>query len=1078
MKNILHISDIHVSATPNLGMPQYELKKLFNNLITDIKDYPEIDTLFITGDIANSGTQEEYEIFNNDFLLPLLTELGLDSSRVITVPGNHDSDRGSWKESEISMRDNLTSNLNQNRIEKILKEAVAEGIKRLSSYSEFKNVLDANSSKVVLESNCIYSVYSLDNVGIGCVNSAWLAYERDREKLIIGEYQLRTIITALKQFDQKILLLHHPLDWLHPDDRKVISELIHSSKIKCIFYGHMHEFNMFKESHFEEDSVLKLQAGRFDVSKKDNYGGYSILQLETDNDLDNGKIIFRKYDYKTESFTKWNERVDNGESKYSLTNLAPFDTSAFADASEKKMKKIEFDLLCNTGLTGEQRKKLSDIFIMPTIMPDDDKLVGSNLDDIETEVDKSEQKKPEPKKPDSKVEPLTIFTLVNSQNSYVILGSENSGKTTVAKKILLTYLNEQSRENIHSIVYYLDLKCANLNSLNQIKNQLVSFYADEDGSSVFSQKLEDRLKSSNAVIILDSIESLNNHSLKQITKFITENYKAKYFLLGQLSSRAAILEQVQEISKHSASKLKFELLNIKGIQRSHVRELFKKWTNGIGTNDKTIQNALRLIDTAGMPNNPFVYTMLLSITDRKHPTSKAYMHEADLVENFIEVILQKHIISLDENTPQYKDILLMLGFVADQMHKQEVYKVSENDLYQYAITFNGLITQDFSINSYVNPIVNSGIIIKEQGGYVFSQSCFFNYVYANWIDKNDIRNEILDTELGFTRFDKVIEYLSALRKSDISLLQFISKKVEDAWIGMVHEENLEDIKDANQEISNVVSHDLIDIINPQQIESSLNGDYGSEQDHDKKLDDSKPLSTKPKTIINDGQNNVNSTIYFHELLSLYARTYRAAEHIMVKDITSFHFQNLLSFYMRSIAFNVRIFDKKLRPALVHLLKNILEYESLDVNNKKAAIHKIEAFINFTIAMIPNWEVSMMSSDFFNQRQKLKITNFRESVDDNLTKILLTYCLSELDSVDVVKEIKSQKYEKPHESSSLMLKIIELCYAGFSLKALEKKELEDFLKAELKKRKLMQSLKNFSAISTIVGSNIDTKLLNT
>lgn len=1047
MKNILHISDIHVSET--LGMNQHELKKLLDSLMNDLDSFQGVDLLLITGDIANFGLAAEYDLFKKSFLEPLLAKLSLDFSRVVITPGNHDTIRKAWKESDKSIRDNITSNPDQLRIEGILTEMIQDvNYKRTESFLEFRDEIDTSKKKLI--SNPIFSVYEIDGVGFGSINSAWLAYEDDREKLIVGEWQIKEILKHLKPYQQKVLVLHHPTDWLHPHDRKIISDLIHQAGIKCIFYGHMHEFSMLRESQFADDSILKLQAGRFDISKNDDFGGYSILKLHENAKFENGRIIFRKYDLKNEKFVPWTERAKNGGLDYSLDDSVSFNTAAFAEICESKISVIEYDLLCNTGLDDGQRKKLSEIFILPTLAFDDETLIGEEFDNAKNKTKTT----------------LSLDSLRLSSQSHIILGAENSGKTIIAKRILLNHLLEQSHENLQTIVYYLDLNNANLNSTNQIKNQLLSFYTDDDNATIFAQRLEKKLNSADAVIVFDSLDALDKDTIKVLAKYIVENKHAKFYMFGQLTIKAALVELIADISNRTNAELKFNFISVKSLQRSQVRDLFEKWTPcSNGENEKSIINALRVIDSAGMPNNPFVYTMLLSISERKSATQKNYMHEADLVENFIESILHKHVAYINHDTPQYKDILLFLGFIADKMHQNLCYSRTKNDLRSYAIDFNKLIFQNFDIENYISPLTQSGILKPEKDGYIFSQVCFFNYAYANWINKEELLDyKTLDDSLNFIRFDKVIEYLSALKKSDLKLLEYLNGKVSDAWTRLLQLDGLADITNAGDEISKAIKHDLIDMISHEKMESSLIGNHKSKQEVDDILDEEEPLSDQPLMEIKPEDQNLEPSVYFYESLSLYARTFRAAEHILDRNATSSHFKNVLDFYMKSLAYTVRVFDQQTRPLILKKVTSIIKFDEIESINRKNAVAQIEAFITFVIAFLPHTAVSMMSSDFFNQRQLPKIRAFRDEISDNLSKILLTFCLCELDGIDIIKEVKSQSYEKSHEVFSLLINSIMLSNFDFSMSSEQKNVLMKFAISILKSKKELKTLENFAAIS--------------
>ena len=87
----LHISDAHF-----LSLAGYDQNRLANSLVASIpnltKRFGDIDLIIFSGDVGNTGRQEEYsqatEFFSN-----ILSACGLEKDRLVIVPGNHDVDR-------------------------------------------------------------------------------------------------------------------------------------------------------------------------------------------------------------------------------------------------------------------------------------------------------------------------------------------------------------------------------------------------------------------------------------------------------------------------------------------------------------------------------------------------------------------------------------------------------------------------------------------------------------------------------------------------------------------------------------------------------------------------------------------------------------------------------------------------------------------------------------------------------------------------------------------------------------------------------------------------------------------------
>lgn len=87
----LHLSDFHT------GRDKYAQTNLFKKIHTHMIKMKEGGTIpnliFITGDVANQGLREQYEMFTEEFLLPMV-EIYNPLPTIYIVPGNHDVDRG------------------------------------------------------------------------------------------------------------------------------------------------------------------------------------------------------------------------------------------------------------------------------------------------------------------------------------------------------------------------------------------------------------------------------------------------------------------------------------------------------------------------------------------------------------------------------------------------------------------------------------------------------------------------------------------------------------------------------------------------------------------------------------------------------------------------------------------------------------------------------------------------------------------------------------------------------------------------------------------------------------------------
>ena len=88
-RTIIHIADAHISKAYSS-----QTSEMLKALIKDIKNQAEgnIDFIIFSGDLVQSGKEENFSFALDSFIMPLLQETGVSEDRFIYVPGNHEVD--------------------------------------------------------------------------------------------------------------------------------------------------------------------------------------------------------------------------------------------------------------------------------------------------------------------------------------------------------------------------------------------------------------------------------------------------------------------------------------------------------------------------------------------------------------------------------------------------------------------------------------------------------------------------------------------------------------------------------------------------------------------------------------------------------------------------------------------------------------------------------------------------------------------------------------------------------------------------------------------------------------------------
>lgn len=260
----LHLSDWHQ------GLPDFDRSVLLEGLLDDIgrrADFDprlaRIDLVIFSGDIAFSGTKDEYLLVETDLVAPLREMLG-DETKFIFAPGNHDVDRNRIPDIPPDW-DKLITSPASNSTKKI-GDAFFDARKSPSLLAPFENFYafaERNGCSYPAGRFIFASVLGTAdaNVGVVAINTALccarhaLHVDEDKKSedrktnnppqpwdygtLTISERQLKEAIKQIKHASIKILVMHHPINWMRESEQPVLEQLV-ADNFDIVLNGHEH----------------------------------------------------------------------------------------------------------------------------------------------------------------------------------------------------------------------------------------------------------------------------------------------------------------------------------------------------------------------------------------------------------------------------------------------------------------------------------------------------------------------------------------------------------------------------------------------------------------------------------------------------------------------------------------------------------------------------------------------------------------------------------------------------------------------------------------------------------------------
>ena len=250
----LHLSDLHS------GKDLYAQKIIYENILKLIDHKGTPDFVFITGDIANTGKNNEYKKLGEDFLLDLKILIG--DNEIFIIPGNHDIDRSACRFTSRSILREKAKRMFDPTEEG--KDERSEIIPRFRNFIDDESIQEFACDVSWLDGVKGYGLYTklIDTykISVISINTAWLSEDRnDKGNLIFGKSIISDALDACDGSDICIVLGHHPVDWLHDDEKKKILTLFGRSGV-IYLCGHKHE-NDSENYDGAGNSFLTLQCG-------------------------------------------------------------------------------------------------------------------------------------------------------------------------------------------------------------------------------------------------------------------------------------------------------------------------------------------------------------------------------------------------------------------------------------------------------------------------------------------------------------------------------------------------------------------------------------------------------------------------------------------------------------------------------------------------------------------------------------------------------------------------------------------------------------------------------------------------
>ena len=591
---ILHLSDIHIDKDNSQWLMK-RVEQIVPAVWNDFSDCGKI-VIVVSGDIANTGTEEEYGYAKGFFreLLKQFAKRGLNGreleNKIICVPGNHDCNYEKDNTARQILLGGLRSKASSidNSVYQVISAVQAE-------YASF-------AKEILIEKDFILSINNNIPIKVGdktilfrLYNTSWMSVKKEEQSSIVMPMDL--VEQDHMDADFVISVFHHYYPWITQgcdnNNKRFSKHILQTSNMAL--YGHEHTPSSSQvRDVFEGEIINEFQGGALCLDRQGNQRSSSFNSFVLD--MDTFECIVRSYVY--------NEGLYSNRKEETIDLNRERKTDAFRHNQNflKCLRKMSIPIHNSENV----KMTLDEFFVYPD-------LERINTRQIKVDEDFTDSKS----------------ILDDHQFKLVMLeGDDQSGKTSLLNMYYLCYVDKY--------MYPVLIKGKNIseNLDKVIGNAFAEQYCGEDKEKYAQYGTEHK------VLLVDNFDecTLNDTAKKKVIDKMLDRFNKVIITTKEnegVSSSYYLMEKKETL-----------LARIKPLGHVKRNELVKKFYSTYDVNASTLkQQALLDQVKAGfdmvenflgkeyMPSYPiYILSILLSNTKMQssslEQTSYGYCYEA------------------------------------------------------------------------------------------------------------------------------------------------------------------------------------------------------------------------------------------------------------------------------------------------------------------------------------------------------------------------------------------------------------------------------------------------------------------
>lgn len=734
---IIHLSDLHFK---NDVENRFRIEKLREDLAA-LPLGANVITAF-TGDLVQSGDQEQYDVLFDLLLGPLIEA----NHQIAIVPGNHDVERHLTDKESASafLKDRASSYLFAgSSFQQTPDEENPNG--SLNNYRTLEELFEPYA-----ERSFYGYVKQVGDVSVVGMNSTWLSHERekgdsDRGKLRVEPHVLSKYLEGLPETGFKVLLLHHPLDWLEETTRDAITSIA-TKNFDLVLFGHVHTADLTSLVRNENGaSFIQSPPLRADWSKGTN--GYAVIRSNTVSGA--SEITYRSYSKSRRVFVLGEDFGSGGISYPKESDRRFFQKSpSLSSLAQRFLAGQPHDFVDWHRRNVRAKSNYIESFITPQIQK---VAYGEEEQWLEAPVALSQ-------------------ICVPSLRDHFVIAPADSGLSTSAF-LTLKELAENVRDT-GIIPAFFDAGDTSVNRASIIRSMV------QTGLSHYTTSEMEYLADQGSVrLIVDGLNLSNAEHFNNFRETIRKFFPKMPIIAFVRTEKVG--QAVSSIDYPALSLVDDDVFELGELGVQQIREVISMHRKQLNddTIDKLANNAIESLSQINEPIFPSTVAVLVETLVQDHDFRP--INKARLLDRYVECLLGRfELEDVREGTFSSHDKIEFLSYVARKILEQDTGGLSDTEWKDTCSSYEAGYLIELP-RGLLKEFEEKGLLVSEGGQITFRADYLFSYFIARQMKSDAAFADEISTGNGLFKHHSEVVFYGELEGTDTgSVLNQIYKQVD------------------------------------------------------------------------------------------------------------------------------------------------------------------------------------------------------------------------------------------------------------------------------------------------------------